>query len=77
MRFQRADFGFSLTLGLCAALAGLATAQEPTQPQTIRDLLWVWGNPEMAQPRERQEPIIMRRLSRVHHVGKLFQGGLS
>ena len=52
MRFQRADFGLSLTLALCAALADLATAQEPTQPQTIRDLLWVWGNPEMAKPGE-------------------------
>jgi hypothetical protein len=35
----------------------LAPAQEkqpyaPAQPQCIRDLLWVWGNPEMTKPGE-------------------------
>ena len=54
MRFQRAEFGWSRALTLWAALAGLATAQEPTRPQTIRDLLWVWGNPEMAKPGEQK-----------------------
>ena len=29
-----------------------ATAQEQGEPMTIRDLLWVWGNPEMTQPGE-------------------------
>lgn len=37
---------------LTAALGAIASAQEPAKAQTIRDLLWVWGNPEMAETGE-------------------------
>jgi hypothetical protein len=33
-----------------SAQAAAAHGGEPARPKTIRDLLWVWGNPEMAKP---------------------------
>ena len=38
---------------LCPAAYGEASAaQEPSKPSVIRDLIWVWGNPEMTEPGE-------------------------
>ncbi|HQH53007.1 MAG TPA: exo-alpha-sialidase [Candidatus Hydrogenedentes bacterium] len=40
-----------LVLGMCVAAAAVAAAhaQEANESPAIRDLLWVWGNPEMAE----------------------------
>lgn len=33
-----------------AAYAEPSTPEKPNQPTVVRDLIWAWGNPEMAQP---------------------------
>jgi len=40
-----------LLAGLCW-IVGAANAGQAAQPKVVRDLIWVWGNPEMAKPGE-------------------------
>jgi hypothetical protein len=48
---RRILFGAIVALGLGGVLANVAAAEQPGEPpQCVRDLLWVWGNPEMAKP---------------------------
>ena len=55
MKAKTVCLPLAMTLAL-AAVGGGGLAQQParaaktTRPATIHDLLWVWGNPEMAQP---------------------------
>jgi hypothetical protein len=47
----RVALGSVVALALAGTVATVAVAQQgPSRPQTVRDLLWVWGNPEMAKP---------------------------
>lgn len=51
MRLENILFGAAAAFGLAVAVADAAGAESAqTKPQTVRDVLWAWGNPEMTKP---------------------------